>query len=259
MNLFNILRREQSERLIWENENSGIIVQVWEKKDRRELRFGNHIMQSVFSTVNTNYLVLPYTRFMLLGLLFCPKPNSVLHIGLGGGSIARWLHREFPRLQQTIIEVNAGVIEAAQRFFELPQDKRFRVLHGDANAIISVFTEKFDLIILDAYTDFDRPEEVKGIEFFKNLRGCINSTGWLVGNAWTMTGDFMEQCEIWNSTFAQVLMARANQKGNVILFGSQIQHLPEKKKFEVTAKMLNKHYGLDFQRMLAKVQAVTLS
>jgi len=247
------------ERLIWENEISGVIVQVWEKEDRRELRFGNHIMQSVFSTVNTDSLVLPYTRFMLLGLLLCPEPNTVLHIGLGGGSIARWLHREFPRLQQTIIEVNSGVIEAAQRFFELPQDKRLRVLQGDATEIIPTLTEKFDLIILDAYTDFDRPEEVKGVEFLKNLSGCINYSGWLVGNAWTMTGDFMEQCEIWNSTFAQVLQASANQKGNVILFGSQIQHLPEKKNFEVTAKILKKQHRLDFQRMLRELQAVTFS
>ena len=244
------------ERLIWENEISGVIVQVWEKEDRRELRFGNHIMQSVFSTVNRDYLVLPYTRFMLLGLLFCPEPKAVLHVGLGGGSIARWLHREFPRLQQTIIEVNSGVIEAAQRFFELPQDKRLRVLQGDATEIIPTLTEKFDLIILDAYTDFDRPEEVKGVEFIKNLSECINYSGWLVGNAWTMTGDFVEQCEIWNSTFAQVLQARANQKGNVILFGSQIQRLPEKNKFKKTAEILHKRHRLDFQRMLRELQGV---
>ena len=257
MNLLKILGKARSERLIWEKENLGVIVQVWEKEDRRELRFGNHIMQSVFSTVNRDYLVLPYTRFMLLGLLFCQEPKSILHIGLGGGSIARWLHREFPLLKQTIIEVNSGVIEAAQCFFDLPRDKRLRVLHADATEIIPTLTEKFDLIILDAYTAFDRPKDVKGIDFLKSVRGCINTTGWLVGNAWTMTGDFIEHCRIWNSTFTQVLQARANRKGNVILFGSQIQHLPEKKNFEVTAKILNKNHQLDFQGMLQKLHAVT--
>ena len=69
--------------MIWENKNSVGTVQVWEKEDRRELRFGNHIMQSVFSTVKPDYLVLPYTRFMLLGLLFCTEPKTVLHPGLG--------------------------------------------------------------------------------------------------------------------------------------------------------------------------------
>ena len=123
--------------MIWENKNSGVTVQVWEKEDRRELRFGNHIMQSVFSTVNPDHLVLPYTRFMLLGLLFCQDPKSVLHIGLGGGSIVRWMYREFPRIQQTIIEINPAVIEAARRFFEFPLDKRLSVVQADATQIIT--------------------------------------------------------------------------------------------------------------------------
>lgn len=256
MNLLKILQKSRPERLIWEKENSGVTVQVLEKEGRRELRFGNHIMQSVFSTVNPDYLVLPYTRFMLLGLLFCPEPKSVLHIGLGGGSIVRWMHREFPETNHTVIEKNSAVIEAARRFFELPQDNRLRLLKADVTEIIPTLTEKFDIILLDAYTDFGAPEEVKRVEFLRNLRGCLNSTGWLAGNTWTMTGDFLEQCEIWKSTFTQVLQARANLKGNVILLGSQISQLPDKKNYQETAKMLNKRHPLDFRKMLSELKTV---
>ena len=242
--------------MLWECEDSGVTVQVWEKEDRRELRFGNHIMQSVFYKVRPDYLVLPYSRFMLLGLIFCPKPRSVLHIGLGGGSIARWLHREFPQLQQTIIEINSGVIEAAHRFFDLPVDQRLNILHADATEMITTMTEKFDLIFLDAYTDFGAPEEVKREEFLQNLSVRLKAGGWLIGNAWTMTGDFIKQCEIWKKTCAHVLQARANQKGNVILFGSQIQQLQDKQQFKETAKILQKRHQLDFQRMLRELQSV---
>ena len=242
--------------MLWECEDSGVTVQVWEKEDRRELRFGNHIMQSVFYKVRPDYLVLPYSRFMLLGLIFCPEPRSVLHIGLGGGSIARWLHREFPQLQQTIIEINSGVIEAAHRFFDLPVDQRLNILHADATEMITTMTEKFDLIFLDAYTDFGAPEEVKREEFLQNLSVLLKAGGWLIGNAWTMTGDFMQQCEIWEKTCAHVLQARANQKGNVILFGSQIQQLQDKQQFKETAKILQKRHQLDFQRMLRELQSV---
>ena len=232
---------------MWECEDSGVTVQVWEKEDRRELRFGNHIMQSVFYKVRPDYLVLPYSRFMLLGLIFCPEPRSVLHIGLGGGSIARWLHREFPQLQQTIIEINSGVIEAAHRFFDLPVDQRLNILHADATEMITTMTEKFDLIFLDAYTDFGAPEEVKREEFLQNLSVRLKAGGWLIGNAWTMTGDFIQQCEIWKKTCAHVLQARANQKGNVILFGSQIQQLQDKQQFKETAKILQKRHSLIFR------------
>ncbi len=71
-----------------------------------------------------------------------------------------------------------------------------------------------------------------------------------------MTGDFTEQCEIWKSTFSQVLEARANRKGNVILFGSQLSQLPEKKEFEATAKILQKRHPFDFHKMLRELNKV---
>ncbi|MEZ7974547.1 MAG: hypothetical protein QMC48_05945, partial [SAR324 cluster bacterium] len=63
MNILKILSGTKQERLIWESEDSGVTVQVWEKEDRRELRFGNHIMQSVYSKIRPDHLVLPYSRF----------------------------------------------------------------------------------------------------------------------------------------------------------------------------------------------------
>ena len=251
-----ILQRSRPERLIWENENSGVTVQVLEKEGRRELRFGNHIMQSVFSTVNPDHLVLPYTRFMLLGLLFCPEPKSVLHIGLGGGSIVRWMYREFPTIQQTIIEINPAVIEAARRFFEFPLDKRLCVMQADATQIITKLKLKYDLIFLDAYGEYGPPEEVTRTDFLQNLSNCLNTGGWLVGNLWTITGNFMERREQWKSTFTQLFQARANQKGNIILFASKIQQLREKQQFNETAKMLNKRHPLDFRKMLSELKTV---
>ena len=256
MNILKILSGTKQERLIWESEDSGVTVQVWEKEDRRELRFGNHIMQSVFSKIRPDHLVLPYSRFMMLGLLFCPEPKSVLHLGLGGGSIVRWMHREFPELQQTIIEINSGVIEAAHRFFDLPRDKRLRVLCADATELVPTLTEKFDLIILDAFGDYGAPEELTRIDFLHKLRACLHYDSWLVGNLWTVTGDFEEMREQWKSTFEQVLEARANQKGNMILYGSQLSKLPEKKEFEATAKKLQKHHQLDFCKMLRELNKV---
>ena len=76
MNILKILSGTKPESLVWESEVSGVTVQVWEKEDRRELRFGNHIMQSVISKIRPEQLVLPYSRFMLLGLLLRSKLKS---------------------------------------------------------------------------------------------------------------------------------------------------------------------------------------
>ena len=242
--------------MIWVNKNSGITVQVWEKEDRRELRFGNHIMQSVFSTVNPDHLVLPYTRFMLLGLLFCPEPKSVLHIGLGGGSIVKWMYREFPKIQQTIIEINPAVIEASRRFFEFPLDKRLSVMQADATKIITKIKLKYDLIFLDAYGEYGPPEEVTRTDFLQNLSNCLNTGGWLVGNLWTITGNFMERREQWKSTFTQLFQARANQKGNIILFASPNSKVLDMRTFQEISKNLHKLHNEDFHKMWRKLEVV---
>ena len=231
--------------MIWESKDSELTVQVWEKEGRRELRFGNKIMQSVFSLVYPDYLVLPYTRFMLLGLIFCPEPKTVLHIGLGGGSIARWLHREFPNIKQIIIEVNPLVIEVAHKFFEFPKDERLQVINGDASIIVPNLSKKFDLIFLDAFCENGIPKEVMGVQFLRNLCDCLNSNGWILGNLWTINKDFKEQCEQWESTFNLVLSARANKKGNVIYFGSQIPRIQDTKKISQNAEILEKRHRID--------------
>ncbi len=161
MNILNIFKKNKKESLLWQSSYLNTTVQVWEKNERRELRFGNKIIQSAFHKMKPQYLVLPYTRFMLLGLIFSPKPLSILHIGLGGGSLVRWLFQEFPNTRQTIIEINSDVIEVAYRFFELPEDKRAEVL---SNLELEIISQEYgDEIVLrnvlfdtDSYVLLDR-------------------------------------------------------------------------------------------------------
>jgi len=249
LNFLNIFKGKKEEHLLWESKNSKLTVQVWEIGDLRELRFGNKILQSVYSKVQPHYLVLPYTRYMLLSLIFCPEPKSILHIGLGGGSIARWFHSEFPNIQQSIFEVNEKVIEAAYRFFKFPRSNRLKVFNGDATKLVQLISNKFDLIFLDAFNDFGAPEEVKRTDFLRSLWSCLDNSGMVVGNFWTLTGDFKEQCEMWRNIFASVHNARANKKGNEILFGSKISQIKEERKFQKISKILEKRYRIEFRKM----------
>jgi hypothetical protein len=42
----------------------------------------------------------------------------------------------------------------------------------------------------------------------------------------------------------------------MILYGSQLSKIPEKKEFEATAKKLQKHHQLDFCKMLRELNKV---
>ena len=88
------------EKLLFEKEYKGVPVQVWEKLDRRELRFGNLIVQSAYSTLQPDCLLLRYTRQMLAAIALVPQLENVLHIGLGGGSVANFLFHHFPKFSK---------------------------------------------------------------------------------------------------------------------------------------------------------------
>ena len=130
------------------------------------------------------------------------------------------------------------------------------MLKADATNLIPTIKEKFELIFLDAFGDFGPPVEVINIEFLQNLRECLDSEGWLVGNAWTIKGDFIEQCEHWKSIFTQVLQARANRKGNVILFGSKTSEFSDPQKLDGISKLLRKHHRINFHKMFRELQPV---
>ena len=249
MSFLDIFRINKKEHLLWESKGPDLTVQVWDKVNSRELRFGNKVIQSVFSKIKPRYLVLPYTRCMLLSLIFCPRPDSILHIGLGGGSIARWLHYEFSSVKQSIIEKNEDVVEAAYRFFEFPSDSRLQIFNADASKLLPKMSEKYDLIFLDAFNDFGAPKEVKQIDFLRSLYCRLKSSGLAVGNFWTLTGDFKEQCESWGSIFSTVYNLDANKKGNEILFGFKNYKIEEEIRYENISKILEKRHQIEFQKM----------
>ena len=109
---------------------------------------------------------------------------------------------------------------------------------------------------MDSFGEYGAPEEVTNTLFLQNLCCCLNPDGWLVGNLWTITGDFIERRAQWQSTFNQLFQARANEKGNIILYASQNSKVPEMQSLKQNSKTLQKHHQLDFHKMLRKLEAV---
>ena len=122
--------------LVWENTEGPSPIQVWRKKDRFEMRFGNRVVQSSCLRSDPNQLLLSYTRHMMLCLLLVPEPRKVLHIGLGGGTIANFLHRLFPEVEQTVIEINEAFASVALRYMkDLDVDHSITNVNGGSIAM----------------------------------------------------------------------------------------------------------------------------
>jgi spermidine synthase len=71
-------------------------VEVSEEDGVRSLHLGGDAIQSAIRLDRPDELALDYTRAMMAFLLFQPSPREVLMIGLGGGSMARYIHQRMP-------------------------------------------------------------------------------------------------------------------------------------------------------------------
>ena len=74
-------------------------VSISEMDDIRALHLGTDVMQSAMNLKNPAQLVLSYSIAMMSWLLFSKNTRHVTHIGLGGGSIVRWIANFFPQIK----------------------------------------------------------------------------------------------------------------------------------------------------------------
>ncbi|MBE0582205.1 MAG: hypothetical protein IH612_00425, partial [Desulfofustis sp.] len=72
------------------------LVEVIDRGDERFLIFAGNIVQSSMSISKPERLTLSYTRYMMAALLAGTCPEKVLIVGLGAGSLLRFINYHFP-------------------------------------------------------------------------------------------------------------------------------------------------------------------
>src|SRR5204862_2814096 len=90
---------------------------VSERFGVRTLHNGSDTVQSAMRLARPNDLELSYTRSMMAFFLFVPAPKKALLIGLGGGSVAKFMFHRLPRVHIKAIEVSAQVVAIARNYF----------------------------------------------------------------------------------------------------------------------------------------------
>ena len=91
--------------VIHRSQDSRGVIEVVDDGCTRSLHFGNAVRQSAMDLNRPEYLVLTYTRAMMSCLLFKPTPCKVLLIGLGGGSLAKFLLHHIPNCTIDAVEL----------------------------------------------------------------------------------------------------------------------------------------------------------
>ena len=224
-------------------------VVVSESGGLRSLHIGGVAVQSAMRLDDPYALALDYTRCMMACLLFHPEPREALMIGLGGGSLAKFLHREMPQARLRAVEIDSRVIAAARAQFHLPpDDARLAVEHGCGTDALA--PECCDLLIVDGFVDEWVSDALVAPAFFDAAWMALTDPGVLVMNVMDSDPRFDETLQHAERSFGgAVLCMPALRDPNILLFA--LKGAPAKLRWQVLrerAASLEARFGLPFAR-----------
>jgi len=195
-------------------------VDVSEQDGVRSLHLGSNTVQSSMRVDAPFDLEVTYTRGMMCFLLFTKVAKTVLVIGLGGGSIPKFIHHYMPEIHTTSVELNPAVIEAARnQFFLPPNDERLEVIAADGAVYINERLETHDVIMLDAYDSKGLAEDLSSQNFYDHCHRALTADGILVVNLWGSDKNFDLYVQRMQHSFdGAVLILPTGHPGNIAVF-----------------------------------------
>jgi spermidine synthase len=196
-------------------------VYISEKFGVRALHIGSDTVQSAMRIAAPNDLELSYTRSMMGFLLFNDSPKSVLLIGVGGGSVAKFIHHRMPGAKIRAIELRERVLTVARRYFALPDnDERLEVMLGDGAEFASRPQVCADIIMVDGYDGESHAEALSTPEFYRDCHDRLNKGGMLVVNLWGGDRAFHDTLKRIEAAFPHgSLCLPAEKPGNIVVLG----------------------------------------
>ena len=138
------------------------------------------------NTKNANYSYGSLQAILKFGLkkINLKRVNSILLLGLGGGSVIETLRQDFNFQKQiTAIDIDPVIIEIARTEYQLETNSNTTIICDDALKFIKGNTSKFDLIIVDLFIDIHVPKPFLELPFWNDVITSKSSSGIILFNA----------------------------------------------------------------------------
>jgi spermidine synthase len=229
---------------------------IFDSLFERRLHFTNEATQSAMLLNDPDALIAAYTRKMMAFLLFNPNPDHIVMIGLGGGSLAKFCHRNLPRSHITVVEIDEDVIALRDEFC-IPKDSpRFRVVHDDGAKYIARLDEPIDVLLIDAFDADGIARSLAESDFYAFAASRLTDGGVLVMNFWGPRDRYVDNLLKAREAFGDsLLLVPVSGDVNVLMFALKRQPPTSiTDELETLALRLQMRLLLDFPRYLQRIR-----
>jgi len=196
-------------------------IYVGERNGLRCMRFikrlndGGGQSQSCVDLDNKNHLYFSYTRALMSALFLKPKPERILIIGLGGGSLPSAITKILPDSQIDVVEIDPAVTRIAEQYFFFKKSDKVLVHEADGRVYVkhaSLKNEKFDIVILDAFNGEYIPEHMLTVEYLKEVKSIIAKEGVLAVNTFSGSKLYNSESVTYNKAFGDFINMKSDNR-----------------------------------------------
>ncbi len=199
-------------------------IEISEAAGVRFLHFSSDWVQGAMRIARPNALELSYTREMMAGLLLreAPWPREALLIGLGAGSLAKFIYHKLPKTRITVVEINPQVEIVARLHFKLPDDPaRLRVVIGDGADYMLQGDTHYDAILVDGFDKNARAGVLDTQPFYQACRARLSDRGLMSVNLLGRNRGFQASAARIEQAFdGRSLVFPSCDSGNTIAFAT---------------------------------------
>lgn len=231
-------------------------VDVSELDGVRALHLGSSTIQSAMRIRDPFALELAYTRGMMCFLLFHDHVDEMLTIGLGGGSIPKYVHAYCPDIVSKVIEINPRIIQVARNQFCVPEnDMRLEVIEADGLQYLAEHQNSTDVLMIDAFDSNGIPPNFCSQDFFDQCARALRDDGILAINLWGSDKNFDVYLQrIEHSFDGKALMLPTGKPGNIAVFGFKREPADLRiSSLRAKAKILEKIHKIEFVQFVEKL------
>ncbi len=180
------ITKDSSEILLYEKNSLYQYIMVLEDTEKRQRYIFNSkrdYMQGGIYVDNPDLLLFEYTKNSFISLAFLDRePEDALFVGLGSGSMPRYLHRYYPAADVDVVELDPDILHVAEQYFYFKKTPGMTVHIKDGRMFIKRVKKQYDMIFLDAYKDDFIPFHLTTVEFLQEVKKKLRKGGVVVSN-----------------------------------------------------------------------------
>lgn len=150
-------------------------LEVVERDEVRFLTSDGTLHAAVHLDTHDPWLI--YARITAGAVLLDPGMESLLVLGMGGGSVGSYLSRRLPKLHVDHVDIDPAIPEIARDLLFFKEDERSKVHVDDARRFLTKTDRRWDFIYADTYIGHSIPFHLSTVEFFREVEKHLEPEG----------------------------------------------------------------------------------